>query len=234
LISAPGDDGFVLGTPEGLRFESLTNGQRLVAAPIAGNHVAITPDGARAFTAAQDGQLVTWDIASGGVITTLDAQFNPLASAIAVFPDGDRIVVSSGHSLTTWDLGSGQPLRVLNGHTYYIDNVMVRMTPLGMRIVSGSRDTTVRIWDPERSEPVLTLTGHTGPVWGIWVPPSGKRVISCGGDGTVCVSSVLTGQPEARFTADSGTVCCACAPDERTIVAADLSGQIHFLEFIPE
>jgi WD40 repeat protein len=37
----------------------------------------------------------------------------------------------------------------------------VAFSPDGKRIVSGSRDKTVKVWDAERGQEVLTLKGHT-------------------------------------------------------------------------
>ena len=44
----------------------------------------------------------------------------------------------------------GQVLKVLNGHTDYVNTVAVSVD--GGKIVSGSRDKTVRIWSSETGE----------------------------------------------------------------------------------
>jgi WD40 repeat protein len=64
-------------------------------------------------------------------------------------PDGRRVVSSSwDYSLRVWDLGSGQALRTLQGHTDWVTGVA--LTRDGRRIVSGSRDNTLRAWKAVR------------------------------------------------------------------------------------
>ncbi|MBN2003977.1 MAG: CHAT domain-containing protein, partial [Anaerolineae bacterium] len=68
--------------------------------------------------------------------------------AVAVTPDGQRVVSASGdHTLKVWDLESGAELHTLTGHT---DDVRaVAVTPDGQWAVSASRDKTLKVWDLE-------------------------------------------------------------------------------------
>ena len=50
-------------------------------------------------------------------------------------------------------------------------------SPDGHRIVTGSADSTVRVWDADTGQPVgEPLTGHTGAVVGVAFSPDGRRV----------------------------------------------------------
>ncbi len=233
ILAATDDGRLIIGSAEGLYSYDLASGEMIPksSTPRAGRCVAVTPDHARALSAAPDGRLVVWEVETGHVLHTLDAVFNPLSGSVALFPDGKRAVVSSDNSLVVWDILSGVPVNTLNGHTWFIDALAVGLTPAGIRIISGSRDKTVRIWNPDRADPLLTLVGHTYTVGGVAVLPGGLQLISCG-DNSLRVWDILTGRCEATFTADTSLIKCACAPDGKIIVVGDLAGQVHFLEYV--
>ena len=63
------------------------------------------------------------------------------------------------------------------GHEGTVNAVAV--TPDGKRIVSGSDDHTIRVWDLETGAAIgKPIEGHKGPVSAVAVTPDGKRIIS--------------------------------------------------------
>ena len=70
----------------------------------------------------------------------------------------------------------------------------VTVTPDGKRIISGSRDKTIRIWDLESGAPIgKPIEGHSNYVTAIAVTPDGKRIISGSYDNTIRVWDLETG-----------------------------------------
>ncbi|KAG2748771.1 WD40 repeat-like protein, partial [Suillus brevipes Sb2] len=58
----------------------------------------------------------------------------------------------------------------------------------GTRIVSGSDDMTVRVWDAATGQPIgQPLRGHTTWVNSVSFFPDGTRIVSCSHNGTVRV-----------------------------------------------
>ena len=51
-------------------------------------------------------------------------------------------------------------------------------SPDGKRIVTGSCDKTVKVWDAADGPGVLSLKGHTGGVRCVAYSPDGKRIVS--------------------------------------------------------
>ena len=58
-------------------------------------------------------------------------------------------------------------------------------SPDGKRIVSGSWDDTIKVWDTKTGQLLGTLKGHTDGVNGVAFSPNGTRIVSGGDDKTV-------------------------------------------------
>ena len=72
-------------------------------------------------------------------------------------------------------------------------------SPDGQRIVSGSRDKSLNVWDAESGKALLTLTGHTGDVTGVAFSPDGTGgIVSGGQDKTVRVWDAEKGGSSCR------------------------------------
>ena len=113
-------------------------------------------------------------------------------SCVAILPNG-RVVSGSGdNTLKVWDVSRGQCIRTLTGHTNYalrrrpveqrVDRSStprraqvscVAALPNG-RVVSGSWDETLKVWDASTSECLRTLSGHTS--WARRRRPVERRV----------------------------------------------------------
>jgi len=64
--------------------------------------------------------------------------------------------------------------------------VSVAFSADGKLIVSGSLDTTVRLWDAATGQPIgQPLTGHTETVTGVAFSPDGQRIVSGSADSTL-------------------------------------------------
>jgi WD40 repeat protein len=69
----------------------------------------------------------------------------------------------------------------------------VAFDPQGRRIVSGSYDGTVRVWDVDSGRELACLSGHEGEVQSVAFDPRGRRIVSGSWDGTVRVWDVDSG-----------------------------------------
>lgn len=68
--------------------------------------------------------------------------------AAAFHPDGSRIAsADKGRVICLWDPQSGQEMARLTGHTDYVWSLAFSAD--GKTLVSGSGDTSVRLWDTE-------------------------------------------------------------------------------------
>ncbi|MEC4986649.1 MAG: WD40 repeat domain-containing protein, partial [Oscillatoria sp. PMC 1076.18] len=84
-------------------------------------------------------------------------------------------------------------------------------------------------WDLATGQEIRTLTGHSDWVEAVAITRDGKHAISGSSDNTLKLWDLATGAVLATFTADVFVLCCAVAPDGRTVVAGDESGKVYFL-----
>jgi WD40 repeat protein len=74
---------------------------------------------------------------------------------------------------------------------------------------------------PESEALRLTLTGHTGPVFGCAVSPDSSFVVSASGDQTLKIWDVARGKERLTLKGHTGPVrACAASPDGSFVVSA--------------
>ena len=109
-------------------------------------------------------------------------------------------------------------VRRLTGHQGWVTSVAV--TPDGRYVVSGSDDSTVRVWDWQNGKEARRLTGHSNRVLSVAVTPDGRYVVSGSADSTVRVWDWQNGKEVWRLTGhQSGVTSVAVTPDGRYVVS---------------
>jgi WD40 repeat protein len=71
----------------------------------------------------------------------------------------------------------------LTGHTEAIRSLA--WSPDSSKLVSGSVDRTLRVWDVAQGKMLYVITGHMGPVRSVAWSPDGKYVASGSEDTTI-------------------------------------------------
>ncbi|CAJ0919335.1 unnamed protein product, partial [Mesorhabditis belari] len=92
--------------------------------------------------------------------------------------------------ISNWRSRAIQSSTVLNVHD---GHVITCLQIHSGRIVTGSDDNTLRIWNVDDAQLAFTLTGHMGGVWRCQVSDDGKYIVSQPFDGTVRVWCGQTG-----------------------------------------
>lgn len=101
-------------------------------------------------------------------------------------PDGAQIyTASTDNTLGVWDLPTGQRVKKLKGHTTFVNSVRgARRGP--QLLVSGSDDSTVKIWDTRKKQ-ATTNFNATYQVTAVTFNDTSEQVLSGGIDNDIKV-----------------------------------------------
>jgi hypothetical protein len=88
------------------------------------------------------------------------------------------------------------------------------------KLLSGSQDHTLRLWDLKAQKPPRQFGRLGGPVVGLALAPDGKTAACAGGDNTLRLFDLTTGAELRNFGGQPGGVTAlALSPDGRTLVS---------------
>ena len=145
--------------------------------------IAWRPDGKYVLCIGDEDNAYLWDTADLSQVKPLRGHANGGEFA-GWAPDGTKAYTTTyNHTINVWDMRNMQDIQptILRGHTDFIK--CVECMPRHERIISGSNDTTIRIWDSPNLLPVLR--GHNDCVTSISCHPLMDYVVSTSNDGTV-------------------------------------------------
>lgn len=131
------------------------------------------------------------------------------------------------YSTDSWD-SAGR----LKGHintTYAVD-----VTPDG-QVISGGRDTTVRVRTLESASSVArTLVGHKSWIWRVCYSPDSSILASVSRDGWAILWDTETGQELSRFEHASDIHSATFSPDGRRLVTGSADGIIRWWDLVSQ
>jgi hypothetical protein len=117
---------------------------------------ALSKDGNRVVTGANDNVLRIWDAKTGALLRTMSgyagmAAITPIS--VDFSPDGRHVVSGGVKTVTLWDVESGNALATQVAHTTLIERVTFSLD--GARVASASWDNTARIW---KLDPLVVMS----------------------------------------------------------------------------
>ncbi|WP_013322705.1 hypothetical protein [Gloeothece verrucosa] len=164
--------------------------------------VSFSGDGKILASGSRDKTIKLWDVQTGQEIRTLSGHND---SVLSVSFSGDGKILASGSwdkTIKLWDVQTGQLIRTLSGHNDGVSSVSFSPIPpspvtkggAGGILASGSRDTSIKLWDVQTGQLIRTLSGHNDGVSSVSFSPDGKILASGSGDKTIKLWDVQTGQ----------------------------------------
>ena len=181
--------------------------------------VAFSPDGSTVAMGIDDGSVRLYDAQSSKLKSSFKAQDGPVWSVIYNF-DGTQIAT----------IGDDARIRLWNPATSLeIDSIKlpssvrsVAFSPDGKRIVAGTRQGDVRIYNIKDGKLLMTATGHKGAVMSVAWSPNGNRIASGGSDQMVRIWDVSGKDCKevVTLTGHAGGVYAVAFDPSRDVVAS--------------
>jgi WD40 repeat protein len=153
-----------------------------------------------------------------------------------VLPSGQALCTLEGHKSDPFD-GTierrGQWFEETSSWETAFENWIGGMafSPDGSRLVSGSRDQTMKYWEVPSGKLLRTVKAHSGWVRAVTYSPDGKIVASCSDDTTIKLWDAATGRPIRTIKAHKEPVrAIAFSPDGRRLISGGVDRTVRLWE----
>jgi WD40 repeat protein/DNA-binding SARP family transcriptional activator len=143
----------------------------------AGHCAVLSPDGSRLYVGDADPpRLTTYEVATGRRLRSSNV---PGCAWLDISPDGSLLAAKDGRNIVIVDADTLELRRRLEGHTD--DVLVIRFSPSGALLASGSTDRTAIVWDVATGERRELLRGNSAWVWGTAFSPDENTLYTTAG-----------------------------------------------------
>ena len=205
MIATAGTDGIV-------RLWNFITGEFIDSfhgSPVAIESLAFRADGQQLVSGAADGAISVWN-PEGAASEIFEETVEQPGSAVTLSADGRQLAttgVSSGRaSIIVFDLQTKKVTHTLLGHEGSIRSLA--FSPDGLRLVSGSVDGSVRIWDLGDSKfpELVRFDGHAGEVTAVAFNSNATQVISGAANKTLKLWNSVDAVEVKDFAGHAGAI----------------------------
>lgn len=171
------------------------------------NDVTIVPNTSLVVSGSFDCTLKVWDINTnnGSPVHHLHGSdgHDRSVNALVVTPDGQYVVsASSDCTLKLWNLVTGELVGTFKGHTAEVNSVTLYSCSGRIKVVSGSIDRSIRIWDLTTMKEERVIHAHTHRIYDLKCIPGTSRLISVSEDTSIKIWDLEKIRPDSELPPD--------------------------------
>lgn len=184
-------DGDVAAWAGNSTYVILISGRRLSGHISTINSVDLNRAGSLVLSGSNDNNIKLWDVNTGTLLRTFSEHITT-TKRVKFTPDETSVLSAEGNYIVYWRSavsGFIAPLRMY-GHLATVSSV--EMNNDMTKIISGSNDGTIKIWNEDTGELIHSINAHNGYTKDVKIDPTANRFASCGTDSTIKIWDLNT------------------------------------------
>lgn len=124
-----------------------------------------------------------WEASTGKLIRDLPVP-GPAVTAVAYAPDGSRVVTATSDDKQLHVFDPVRGAAMLSFSAGPADITCLKFVPDGTRLLSGGKDSLLRLWDIQTGRQIHELSGHLAAIVCLDITGDGRLAVSGSRDGT--------------------------------------------------
>ena len=186
----------------------------------------------RVIAAGDDsGTIQVFDVGSRAILKTWKEHKQPVwTTKFSPFDVTSLMSTSDDMSVRLWDLAGQESIQIFKGHEDYVRSGAFMPGQSSGMLVSGSYDSTVKLWDPRASASAVMTFRHAAPVEAVLPMPTGTTVLAATGN-QISVLDIVGGKAISVLKNHQKTVTSLCLASKDTrLVTGGLDGHVKVYE----
>lgn len=186
----------------------------------------------RVMVAGDDsGKIQVFDVNSRAILKTWEEHKQPVwVTKFSPTELTTLMSASDDQTVRLWDLPSGTSTTKFVGHGDYVRSAAFMPGMLSGSVVSGSYDSTVKVWDPRAPARAVMTFKHAAPIEAVLPMPSGTTLLASS-EAQISVLDLVAGKPLHLLKNHQKTVTSLCLASNGTrLLSGSLDGHLKVFE----